>query len=248
MSQEVLPVTKAEMTSTEIEYSVKVGKQVVKKQLEKEIKQLLENLSEEGETRDKIFSGSKFCKMLEEEAEKQLEADKDLSTIREILSKYMFEEDKFKNNLDMMCGSINAWPLLCLVRGEGPGYRQEHIKRLSEFIEGGVANVAFEFGFYERSDAFGEKPKVCYEIPLSETWIDVLNKYLNSLKRTAEITDNMAQLTIKLNNLDSLMEEVEASILANELKKTESGRKVLSISSGIISSVLGTTPELLKIE
>jgi len=245
MTTEVLPVTKEQSTRTEIDYSVKIGKQVIKKQLEADILAMQDLISKNTELQQSVFSGSRFCNMLEEEAEKLLEADEEITTLRTIFSKHLTHM-KFDRNLELMDGSINTYSILDGIRGRL--HALDEFEELEEIIESGVISVDFDFCVNLQNECSDERPSFIYEIKLSDEWLKSLSEYLLARKDKKELLKGCSALVTKLANLDSVMEEVEATILANELRQSESGRKVLEISAGIIGNILGGTPSLLSLE
>lgn len=244
MSTEVLPVTKDQMTQTEIGYSIKVGKQVIKKQLEQEINELIAKCETETKFRNDTFNGSTFCRWLEDEAEKLALADPALTGLRNALDPFL-TKITLNDNKDLFNGGITSMAVLEGIRGE---YSHRNTGYLEEVLEKGLVEVSFEFALNIQSDCNDECPDAFFEIPLTDEWKTILVSYKGSKDKSKGYSKQIVELNSKLSNLDGVMEEVEATILANELRQSESGRKVLEISAGIIGDVLGKTPSLLQID
>lgn len=272
---DVLPVTQQQITQTEIEYSVKVGKQVIieqlttiKADLKKEASVLLAQIQLTNDAKDIVRA--KYRRALDNKLIHVVNNCSSANKIRLFVN--TFTSANFRSNWDIVIHSTVGSVVRTLIEPLNPGFSRgnERYDRMSyvidatsqKILDNGAAEVeyttcvsvpskksiqAMRDDEFEYSLDNNENNTWETEIRIPDEILAELKARIDVIKQLQDIQNRYNDLADKLENIDKTMEKMEASLLVNELKRTTRGMEVMNIASGIISDILGNTPQLLTL-
>jgi hypothetical protein len=254
------PVTAQQNTEHQITNSVKIGKQLMKSELKKAIETLSKEYGKLREVSDKLEGA--FKNQLKLEIERQVHMsisnDSEITRLRNLFTKFSRyngndEDDfpKFKNNLEL----LESFDLSFIHRVL---WMKESASKESiiyqNFIKGKAfvnvsLNILDNHNEETDSDYIGNMEKLgyCQDVSISQDTLDLYFLCVENLSKANYADSECDELKYKLKNIDSVMEEMEAQLLVNELSKTEEGRKSLEITGSLLAKMLGTVPSLLDL-
>lgn len=244
---EFKPVTEQESLQSKIGNTVKIGKQVMKQQLQAELKKL-DELREKTSIDVRVLHDiyrTYVNTFVKQEIHSRISRDSEVTRLRNIFRKYASGGDTkelYGDNIKFI-SHINSSPMHYLTGGYiTVDEKMEKQRKGDEPVDIGVSvNVG---DIDEDGDHCGN---LCFEysIYLNSEAINLLNDYLVKSNELSKLCDNCELLKDKLTNIDEVAEEMEAAMLVQELGKTEQGKQALQVASELVSSVLGKTPSLL---
>lgn len=254
----VLPVTKAEVVETNINYSAKIGKQVLKTQLKERLEVCRNNVTM-AEANLHLLA-QPFRVELEKRLKNQLQMcitnDGEISRFRNFLNKFT-EEDiqdvkKSKSNWEFVDEHDVSSTLHALFGG---GYSSAGTKMMrddlfkEETLTFDLKLKAFAYmGSYDEPQHNPEKQvSVSYDLPIVKSELDTLRKVIEAEEVLATKHTEVNNVRTQLDSVDDLVERMEAKLLVDELASTEDGKKVLAVTSDLVTDMLGDTPELLQL-
>lgn len=245
VSQEVMPVTRDHQVQVNIGYAAKISKQVLRSQLKDRIAKLSQSVKEQREQANEVLDTGKLTSYLNEQVEKSLSSDGDLTRLRRLVNKFMVddEEHNFPTNASLV-KSISA-------RREASRYTaaRSDSDAIVRLMEEGHFSVGVDLRLIpDIEGVFTEECGFEAVIPLNDEWKDKIQKHVAMYDEIYRIENEVSDLKDKLANIDELVEEMEAKMLVEELRSSEEGKRVLSISASIIGDALGETPELLSLK
>lgn len=267
-NNEFIPVTQEKAVQTNIEYSVKVGKQVMKAQLKKAIAATIDEVTaarlayaKAKETFEELFKVH-----VDNEVKLCIRNDRELTCFRGLFTKFsrFHEEDdsdgfgKFKTNLDMFESHEGEAVVNLLTKtftlkaGCVPDY---YLQVKQEFLSGNPIWVTVNLAIEDKvapeydSDYSDDLPKLGYatHIAFTQNVIDTFILAQEAFKTKITCGTKLSELTSKLDGIDQVTEEMEAKLLVNQLNKSEEGKAALGIASELVSEMLGDTPALLDL-
>lgn len=253
----VLPVTQAELTNTDISHSIKIGKQVLLSKLAEEIKKLDADMFIQycgiAETMGGSFPMSMIMRPL---FELVINNCSQLSKLR--LAINTFEEKDMRknmgllvsNDLESVCKGITD-PMYITGRHNNSEKSYRVNDKFKEVLKQGFLKVNYSFGVVWRDagqwhedgnqaeESSWNHNGYCEEILIPGETLDKMRALLpavDALERRQVVLDSLRE---KLKNIDSTMEEMEATLLVNELGRTVRGKQVLAVTNDLIAGVLG---------
>lgn len=118
---------------------------------------------------------------------------------------------------------------------------------LKALAERGEMYCDFSFN-REKFDVFEDVDlkNITFGVDLPKSVIDLINTtFIPHIEKAIELEAKERELKDRLRNIGETLSQIEAEIIVNTLSRDESGKRVLSVASGIISQVLGKSPALL---
>jgi len=231
----VLPVTQHEQTTNIIGYSAKIGKQVMKAQLEKQIQGFSEQLQDLTKQKNDHFEFDAFVKYLKNKLALEIENDSEIFNLRTALNFFLHESDEFLSNRDLVddaeCG--------CAARRIKDGHKPSD----------NCIQIRVDLKVDTRDEeSYDNQISYYCQIELDDYWIKHIEELHVITDAIEEIDESKRALTDKLRNIDEMVEQMEAQILVDHLAKTDEGQKILEVTSKMVSSVLGETPAMLSMD
>ena len=254
MNDLTAPVTQHELTQTEIDYSVKVSKQVIISKLKEEIRDLSQLVKDQQASNKERFVGKSSTGTIENDLlvvmKKRLALvlnnDTALNHLRLAINS-MTDNDVRKNSSLLQSDDLYQMRLY-----------EYSSKGLEKFLASQMYNCTYHIVSFlpsreelrdakdnSYSDSVDNLMRFEIELPLPG---DVLEKIRESLEVTKIMEGNEAKLRLlnnKLKNIDTAMEELEAKLLVNHMAKSDHGKEALKVASSIVSEMLGSDVPLL---
>jgi len=261
----VVPVTQDEAVKTNIGYSVKIGKQVMKSKLQaamNETKTLYDKKNEYYK-----ICASHFIDSFHKEATRQIKLDlnndRDATRFRNLFAKFsrFHEKDNdngfraFTTNWDM----VQETDIVSVVDKILHGNNKHALKLKEDFLLNEPVPITVDLKIPDRihKDELDHNyidadsiPKLGYEVSLTfgEDIKEIFHTARDAQKESRALNKKYNELETKLKNIDEVTEEMEAKLLVNELQKSDTGKEALNVASELITEMLGDTPDLLKLE
>lgn len=249
-----LPVTREQSLETKISQSVKISKQLMKAELKKRMDAALEEYQEARRT-ESLLSDS-CLKLLQSTVKRQVEMglqnDSEITRFRNLFNKFSaFHDDPengfkpFLTNTDLLrdFDISGMWSKLSNPTSE------HNIDFRQKFLSG-ESEVAVDLNIVDRIDEdehYNYFPFLGYIQPIgiSDEVIGAYKLYAESFVDCKELNNKYNTLEKKLNNLDTVTEEMEARLLVQELTKSDEGKQALNIAGELVGEMLGDVPALL---
>lgn len=256
---QVLPVTAQQATEAKIANSVKISKQLMKSELKKRMKALDEQRSTARADANALHDY--FSVMLNNEVKRQvnmeLQNDGQITRFRNLYTKFSrFNSDdkdfpKFESNLEML-QSFNMSDITCnLFRSSVYDKNEDYVS----FLLGNASltvNLRIPDRSHENDNYFGDLDThnplgYIQHVGISQGVRDIYHscKELNAITEKAD--EKYHDVLEKLEGIDEVAEEMEATLLVNELKQSDEGMSALRIASDLVEGMLGDKPELLNL-
>lgn len=253
----VVPVTQQEAVQTNITYSAKIGKQVMKSQLQQRLKKAED---------DKIVADAclqvtqtKFLTLTNEELKKKAKLsimqDGDITRFRKLYERFSLCvgddscEVTWKNNVDLI-KNIDCHELHSAL-GINHAMASQITKAKKLILDEGQTEVVVELAIpdLDASDGYTNQ-WLQYEetISLSNESIELFKETLKCKKERDVASEKLRNIRSQLDNIDQVAEEMEAKLLVNELTKSAEGQAVLAVTSEMVSQMLGETPPMLDLK
>lgn len=237
----------SDLTASELEYSMKVSRQVAEKALKDEQKALSKRRDElQIEARNELeqFNIEERVKSL---FKAQLNKCKGTSLIVAGINELRDDhEAEIKSNDEMLVDSS-------VFRMNYIFHSGSYTKEYARAIEEGIfyLGYAMHFGYRDaqerREDSRDSiEGEFVFCVQLTKAMIEDLASVAPKLQEADRIAERQSEVRYKLRNIDETLKEIEAELLVNELSRTQRGREVLDVTSRVISNVIGETPALLS--
>lgn len=253
-AQTTLPVTQAELTNTDIDHSIKIGKQVLISKLNEESDKIVKTIKEGcTKIRDKFDDGSSLFSLMLPRFELTINSCSQLSKLR--LAINTFEEKPMRNNMKMVTDYRLMRKCSDAVKPFWIGHRfgadKTTFNECSSFrsiVDSGQMEVEYSIGVAWRdSGQWHEDGDECCEsrsgftetIDVPEDTLELMRSVIPDIENLTAQQAGLDAIKKKLNNIDKTMEEMEAQLLIKELGRTNRGKEVLSVASDLIKGVLG---------
>lgn len=240
----IVPVTQAQITETQINYSTKIGKQVMKAELSKRIAMALgvKVLAEDAKDKEWKSLRQDVYIELRGKVELSIKNDGDITRLRNLYNKFssLPSHDQAGNNWqahkDDNCRGV-AYGLL-----DNQNKREE--ARAAGCVE---INVELRFGDYDTfNDRHGEWEPLGYseEIAISQDIRDRLFAYTGLCSEYVDADIAYERAKRELDNIDATVEAMEAKLLINELQASAKGQEVLNVTTDMVQEMLGDVPPM----
>jgi hypothetical protein len=239
----IVPVTQAELTQTNINYSTKIGKQVMKAQLTERLKMLFTVRELAGTANYHHAEGfsDKLREYLNSKVDMFLNNDGEITRLRNLINKFSSAENEFKNNVALKDGTNAHGVIRNFVD-------TRKVEKLAEIIELGelTVNVNLRLNGFVKDEDDQEQIGFSIAIQLSTETLEWLAQRIDLVNAKAKADADYDACDEKLRNIDAVVEEMEAKLLVNQLMTTEEGKKVLAVTSELVQQMLGNTPDMFK--
>lgn len=249
---DVVPVTKQEMTQTNINYSTKIGKQVMKAELKSRYSKATDELNE-AKTAVQSFTDVAHQELkgfLKSRLKFAMRSDSEMTRLRNLLNKFMpIDAVNYKTNMDLISDSGISDALRNLVcLGSMNSHEREYLKGIIEKEKVGLS-VAFDFGRPDE-DCYDNFCEFAFDLNVSlfADQLELLKTRLSLEEKRTTAQEKQIAIATQLENIDNVVEEMEAKLLINELNSTEQGKAVLNVTSEMVSNMLGDKPALLNLD
>lgn len=233
--------TQESMTQTDINYSVKIGKQVIKSKL-REAKSKYEkqynNISNE---LHKIINYDDTKKMLRKELKTRINADTNTTALRSIWNK--FHTKKIRTNWGLV--SADNCSRVAGVIARPNNYAHESYQKM---IKTKIVIIEYHMHIGMRDlddihrDEDGTEEVDCgwtLEVDIPSKLLPDMSIMLQKLKPLKKLRDLIKEIDYKLKNIGDTMENMEAKLLTQELNRSPRGKEVLDLTSSVIADVIG---------
>jgi len=239
----IKPITQTELTDNDINYSIKIGKQVITTKLKEARTNLGESTKLFMKELNELCDEQDTKQELKEKFYEAVDNNSSINYLRLAWNEYNeYEHEQKATNRDMIkavdfYGSVNI--ITC------PS--NHSVNRYKNMIDKLSIDIPFElYGSVNPADEDEEYISAKHYLPIdlpSAILPNMLKRY--KVLQKIEANDNeMTNIDKKLYNINDTMEQMEAKLLIQELKRTGRGEEVLKISSDIISDVLNETLSL----
>ena len=247
-----IPVTNAVLTQTDIDYSIKIGKQTIKAKLTQEIAKINEEIRIYREKAENIFdlSQEQVIKIIKTAFKEQINNDKNLTKVRAAWNAFRDKHIRTNWGLVNICYLDNtANNIIRPYNGSDPKAYAKYVNdglKISFSICVGFMPDNFkndnsdERDYEEHEDDFDFTQRISVPAKLK---ID-MQRMLTVLQETSVLRNKQDALNLKLKNIDETMEEMEAKLLIQDLNRSERGKEVLELASEIISDVIEDSVQL----
>lgn len=243
--QEVMPVTRYHQTQVNIGYAAKISKQVLRTQINDRIKQLSDQVDSLQEQAMAIFTTAELSEHLQQKVYLHLKNDSDVTRLRRLVNKFSPHDEAhhFKTNEDFV-DSMEA-------RYEASRHSmcRSDADSIATLLSTELFNVIVTLKVTPNVD--GEYEHQCgfsMPIALDNDWREKIIKQAAIVDQKYKLECEVHDLKKKLENINELVEEMEAKMLVDELSRSEEGQRILQITSSIIGNTLGETPSMLAVE
>lgn len=250
------PVTKQQETENKISNSVKISKQLMKAELKKRLKSCKEEYDLVSKDASEAYSAfvTNFYEDAKSQVKTSLASDSELTRFRNLYNKFSIyngtNEDfpAMPNNLSMY-KSIDVDGIINSVAPQY-NYKEDNDVK-SEFLLG-RADIPVSLIMPDRPedehDIYDNCGYLGYVRPIvvREEIIELYFKQKELSERKKELNTQYNGIELKLRDIDSVAEEMEAQLLVNELSKSEEGVAALEIAGNLVGDMLGDRPALLN--
>lgn len=231
----------ANITQQDIDYSVKIGKQVIQSKLKEAKAANLEKRKKINKQINGLINRDETEKLLIKAFKETINKDKRITILRATWN--MFHDKKIRTNWGLISFNKAYDPVGSIAQ---PGsYSTKSYERM-------VKDASFFMDYYMHIgmrdlDAVnhnddGSEDVDCgwrLEVDIPSKLLPKMTTMLKHLRAMKSLEDLDEMIDNKLNNISDTMEEMEAKLLTQELNRSDRGQEVLNLASGIITDVLG---------
>lgn len=224
-------------TQHDIDYSVKIGKQVLLKKLKERSEALRKDYraAEEAAHDFRRLEHPKLTKIIEKEFWLNIKNCSQINTLRLAMNAFLDKGDKITTNKKMV-----NWESCRNATSSSPT-ESGHL-RIQYGLE--VAVNPLDYRQDSSSNEWENTFSLELEIP------DILKGYWREYGKLEKVASDLNELInetdLKIKNINSVMEEVEANLLIKEMQKSSRGEEVLEMTNNILADVLGDAPLVLE--
>lgn len=240
MSKDIKPITQPELTQTNINYSIKIGRQVLKQKLKEEIDRLQKAITN---CKDELLDiSSDKVKKLRSGMQKRIitsiNNDETFGLIKQLYNKLNPEKAVSKVQ-DLVSTNLSSTQIMLEFIKPNT---YTNIKKYRKVLTDRYVEFPVDFILAEFNREYEEYNDLSYNIPIELTssllsWMNRQEKILTTMQLYQKDKDEVES---KLINLDETLETIEAKLLVQELNKTDTGKDVLNTTESIISDTLNS--------
>lgn len=242
----IAPLEKVELNRNDIESSMKIGKQVILTNVKKRIEALKGQIRASKGERMKVFEGQKksLTKHFSSKIKLAIKNDSDLDDLRRAVNKLF--DFSYKNNLEFVADIDVDGAVVNLVKNDKFYSIHETRRLFQSYVNNEEISIDFLLPIgaedlkadYNAGDDL-DAATMEMAVPLTADMLRGCETILEHLEKEVALHDEIDSLNNKLRNIDKTMEEVEASILLEEMKTTEHGKRALEVTINVVEHVLG---------
>lgn len=252
--EQYVPVTKQAATEATIVNSVKIGKQLMKSELNKLMANALvryEQLKKESSELNHTFQ-HKLKENTERQVRTELANSSEMTRFRNLhrkLTRYTDEPKgeapAFDTNLSLL--REITFPDVLNLRPSSSVGKEVRAQFLAGSISVTVDLEIQDYAYDDEDDGYNLQylgyTLECY-VPA-----EIITLFQEALAKEVEMMEanhHYNDLERKLKNIDQVAEDMEARLLAKELSKSETGQEALRIAGELVGDMLGEVPALLQ--